>query len=63
MAQIEEKPLALLLTVVADVNPGCDLFRDYPLERIATGRVERVDVNRLAARTADIELGQGRRPG
>ena len=59
---IEEECLALLLAVVADVDPGAELLRTTSPARLAQRR-QLGGVDRLAARAADIEFGQRRGRG
>src|SRR5215470_20203264 len=61
MADVQKEPLALLLAVVAEIDPRRSLFADDPAHRLASEPVEFGRVNRFASRLAHIEAGQLRR--
>ena len=61
MADIEKEGLALLLAIIADVDPGLDLLVDDPAERGLAEPVELGRVDRAAAGALDIEPGERRR--
>jgi hypothetical protein len=59
---VEKEALALLLAIVADVDPGLDLLgHDLP-QRLAAGGIELAGVDRLARGAPCIEPDQRRRP-
>ena len=62
MLDVEEEALALLLAVVADVDPGGDLPGHDPAQRRVPGRRKLVGIHRLAPGAAGIEPDQLRRP-
>jgi hypothetical protein len=55
---VEEEALALLLAVVADVDPGGDLLGHHPSQRLLAGRGEFRRVDRLALRAAHVQPDQ-----
>src|SRR5215831_3701381 len=61
MADVQKEPLALLLAVVAEIDPRRSLFADDPAHRLASEPVEFGRVDRFASRPAHIEAGQLRR--
>jgi hypothetical protein len=62
MLHVKEEALALLLAVVADVDPGVELFGDHLAERVAASRGEFGGIDRLAARAAHVQPDQLGRP-
>jgi len=63
MADIEEERLTLLLAVVRHVDTCGDLLQHDIAHCLLADAVQFRSVNRLAARTADIEPSQRRRTG
>ncbi len=59
---VKEKRLALLLAVIADIDPGGDLLVDDPRQRRLAEPVELTLVDRLAAAAPDVKAHQFRRP-
>ena len=62
MLHVEEEALALLLAVVADIDPGGDLLGHHPAQRLPAGRGELRRVDRLALRAAHVQPDQLGRP-
>src|SRR6185295_2655480 len=61
IADVEQKRVALLLAIVADVDTGLDLLRHDGIHCRVAGGGEFGKVDRLAARAARIEPGQRER--
>jgi hypothetical protein len=57
MADVEKKPLALLLAIVADIDPRFGLLTDDPAQRLPPQPVEFCRIHRFAPRPAHIEAG------
>jgi hypothetical protein len=62
MLDVEEKALALLLAVVADVDAGFDLLGHDPAQRVAARSGERRRIDRLPLRPAHVQAHQLQRP-
>ena len=60
--EIEKEGIALLLAVVADVDPGFALLRHDAAHRVAAGAVDLGHVHRLAARAQRVKPRQLARP-
>jgi hypothetical protein len=62
MLHVQEKALALLLAVVADVDPGGDLLGHDPAQRLPACFCKLSRVDRLALRAAHVQPDQLGRP-
>ena len=60
--QVKKKPLALLLAIVADVDPRGDLLRHHPRQRRAACRLDLGGIDRLAGGAPHVQPHQLRRP-
>ena len=58
MTHIEEERLALLLAVIADIDPGGDLLVDDLRNGLFAEPFDLIGIDRLAAGAADIHPGQ-----
>ena len=58
VADVQEKALALLLAVVADIDARFGLFLDDPAQRRFSQAIEFGGVDRFAARAANVQPGQ-----
>src|SRR5215472_15993579 len=61
MADVQKKPLTLLLAIVAEIDTRLGLHADDPAQRLASEPVEFGRVGRFPSRPAHIEAGQLRR--
>jgi hypothetical protein len=62
MLHVQEKALALLLAVVADVDPGVELSGDHLPQGLLAGRFELRRIDRLALGAAHVQADQLGRP-
>src|SRR5262245_47878461 len=59
--EVEEERVALLLAVIADVDPGGALLLDHAMDGRAPGALDRSGIDRLSGRTLGIEPRELRR--
>jgi len=58
VANVQKKPLALLLAIVADVDTRLGLLLDYPAQRRLPELIDLHRIDRFATRSAHIEAGK-----